>query len=362
MNFLDLPALKPIRALMLDPSVSEIMINGPSQIYVERAGVMLPCDKKLTETQLNQLIGALLGPSGREVSSSSPFADFRLPDGSRGNVTAPPVSLCGPVVTIRRFGRAIQKTADLVAAGTLSARMANVLAAAVQGRANILFSGATGTGKTTTLGVLSRHIPAGERIIAIEDTAELTLQQAHVVRLECRQPNLEGRGGITMSQLLRNSLRMRPTRLIVGEVRGEEASDMIQAISTGHQGCLAVLHASSPLDAVSRLEVMLLSRGLMLPLWAIHRQIASAIDLIVQHEMLVDGARKITHIAEVAGSSGDAVELRDLFVYRRTGADAAGRETGVWHCAGGRPRFLDKCEKMGFTLAPEMYAAADDAA
>jgi len=238
--------------------------------------------------------------------------------------------------------------------------MAHLLAAAVKGRANILFSGATGSGKTTTLQILSRHIPESERIVTIEDTAELHLQQQHVVRLECRHPNVEGKGAVTLAQLLRNALRMRPTRIIVGEVRGEEAVDMLQAISSGHEGCLAVLHASSPLDAISRLEMMSLSRGLMLPLWAIHKQIAAAIDLIVQHDQLTDGTRKITRITECTGVENDRVVLRDLFGYRRLRADESGHEIGEWVSSGGEPRFLKKLEKMGFTIPPEVYAEGSD--
>jgi pilus assembly protein CpaF len=294
------------------------------------------------------------------VSSSTPFADFRLPDGSRGNVVVPPVSLDGPVVTLRKFTKRLTKVGDLVQAGTLSKRMAHLLGAAVKGRANILFSGAAGTGKTTTLGILSRFIPDSERIVTIEDTAELQLQQKHVVRLECRQANLEGKGAISLSQLVRNCLRMRPTRIIVGEIRGDEVVDMLQAISSGHEGCLAVLHASSPLDAVSRLEMMSLSRGLLLPLWAIHKQIASAIDLIVQHELLTDGTRKITHVTELAGVEGDRVALQELFEYRRLGTDPAGRETGQWLCSGVRPRFLSKCQKLGFTLPAEVFAEGQE--
>jgi pilus assembly protein CpaF len=361
MSFLDHTALAPIRELMLDPAVTEIMINGPLQVYAERGGVMELTGVRFGgEGQLGPLISALLQPSGRDVSSSTPFADFRLPDGSRGNVTIPPVSLTGPVITIRKFTKSLRSPEDLVRAGALSGRMATLLGAAVRGRANILFSGAAGTGKTTTLGILSRHIPEGERIITIEDTAELALSQKHVVRLECRHPNLEGKGAVTMAQLVRNSLRMRPTRVLVGEVRGEEAADMIQAIASGHQGCLAVIHGSSPLDAVSRLEMMLLGRGVGLPLWAIQKQIASAIDLVVQHEMLAGGVRKITHVTEVRGVEGERVALADLFEYRRTGEDERGRETGEWLCGGQRPRFLDKCEKMGFTLRSDVYAAGTE--
>lgn len=320
--FLDHSSLEPIRALMLDPEVTEIMINGPGQVYAERHGVMEPEPIRFRdEHQLELLIGALLQSGGRAVSPSAPYVDFRLPDGSRGNVIVPPLALDGPVVTIRKFTKQLTKVADLIRVGTLSRRMAHLLGAAVKGRANILFSGATGTGKTTTLAILSRYIPETERIITIEDTAELQLQQKHVVRLECRRPNVEGKGAVGMAELFRNSLRMRPTRIIVGEIRGDEAVEMLQAISSGHEGCLAVLHASSPVDAVARLEMMVLARGLMLPLWAIHRQIVSAIDLIVQHEFLSDGARKITRISECTGVEADAIVLRDLFAYRRRGAD-----------------------------------------
>jgi pilus assembly protein CpaF len=238
--------------------------------------------------------------------------------------------------------------------------MAQLLATAVRGKANLIFSGATGTGKTTTLAILSRFIPESERIITIEDTAELQLNQKHVVRLECRGANVEGKGAVTLAHLVRNALRMRPTRIIVGEIRGDEAVDMLQAIASGHQGCLAVLHASSPLDAISRLELMSLSRGLLLPLWAIHKQIAGAIDLIVQHDFATDGTRKITRVTELAGVEGDAIVLRDLFTYQRLGADPAGHEVGQWVSAGGKPRFLDKCEKLGLTLPPEVYAEGVD--
>jgi pilus assembly protein CpaF len=359
--FIDHPAVEPILPLMLDPEITEIMINGPSQVYVERHGVMEPYPLEFRdEQQLNLLIGALLQPSGRSVSASAPYVDFRLPDGSRGNVIISPLALNGPVITIRKFTKSLTKATDLIRAGTLSKRMAQLLATAVKGRANIIFSGATGTGKTTTLAILSRYIPDTERIITIEDTAELQLQQKHVVRLECRQANIEGKGAITLAHLVRNALRMRPTRIIVGEIRGDEAVDMLQAIASGHQGCLAVLHASSPLDAVSRLELMSLSRGLMLPLWAIHKQIAGAIDLIVQHEFLADGTRKITRVTELAGVENDRIILNDLFAYHRLGVDESGREKGEWVSGGARPRFLDKCEKLGFTLPPEAYAGGSE--
>ncbi len=351
------PAMGPIGALMADPDITEIMINGSEQIYVERAGRMELSGVRFDDVDdLRRLIEVLLRPTGRAVSSATPYADFRLADGSRGNVVIPPIALNGPVVTIRKFTKTLTDVSDLIAAGTLSPQMAQLLGAAVAARANIIFSGATGTGKTTTLGILSRHIPESERIITIEDTAELNLQQKHVVRMECRRANLEGRGEVTLSELVRNCLRMRPTRIIVGEIRGAEAVDMLQAISSGHEGCLAVLHASSPVDAMSRLEMMSLSRGLMLPLWAIHKQIAGAIDLVVQHDLLTDGTRKITRITELAGVDGDRIGLNDLFTYQRQGADQLGREIGKWTCSGKRPRFASKCEKRGVDLPAEAYA------
>jgi pilus assembly protein CpaF len=360
--FLDHPAIAPILDLLMDQSVTEIMINGPERIFVERGGVMRREPLTLEDHELELLIGALLQTSGRSVSPTTPYVDFRLPDGSRGNVIIPPLAVDGPAVTIRKFTKTLTKVADLIRVGTLSKRMAHLLCVAVKGKANIIFAGATGTGKTTTLGILSHYIPEGERIITIEDTAELQLQQEHVVRLECRQANVEGKGAVSLAQLLRNTFRMRPTRIIVGEVRGDEAMDMLQAISSGHEGCLAVMHAGSPVDAVSRLELMVLARGLLLPLWAIHRQIAGAIDLIVQHEFLIDGTRKITRITQTAGVEGDRVLLEDLFAYHRRGADKGGHEMGEWVSAGARPRFLDRCERMGFTLPPETYAAGADTA
>lgn len=361
MSFLEHPALAPIRSLLLDPQVTEIMINGPSAAYVERDGLMAPCKLAIKdEAQLMLLIDALLKTSGREVSTANPYADFRLSDGSRGNVILPPLALNGPVVTLRKFTKHVHTLADLVRLGTLSRRMGDLLAAAVKARANILFSGATGTGKTTTLSVLSGFIPAAERIITIEDTAEVQLQQDHVVRLECRQPNAEGKGAVTLADLLRNSFRMRPTRIIVGEIRGDEAIDMLQAIASGHAGCLAVMHAGSPLDAVGRLELMSLSRGLLLPLWAIHRQLASAIDLIVQQDQLADGVRKITRITELTGVEGNQIVLRDLFAYERKKTDSIGREVGHWACGGFEPRFLVKCRQMGVELPAAVYAEGID--
>ena len=359
--FLDNPAFEPIRELMLDPTVTEIMINGPDQVYVERKGVMVRDSLTFADAgQLHRLIEVLLRSSGREVSSATPYVDFRLADGSRGNVVVPPIAINGPAVTIRKFTKQLTQVSHLIEAAALSERMAQLLGSAVAARANILFSGATGTGKTTTLAIFSRHIPEAERIITIEDTAELNLQQDHVVQLECRRANLEGKGEVTLADLFRNCLRMRPTRIIVGEIRGAEAVDMLQAIASGHEGCLAVLHASSPPDAVRRLEMMSLSRGLAMPLWAIHQLIASTIDLVVQHEFVTDGTRKITHITELAGVEGERIVLQNLFEYRRRRIDEAGREIGEWLCSGIQPRFGAKCRKMGVPLPPELFAAGTD--
>ena len=352
-DFLQMPGFEPIRPLMLDPEVTEIMINGPRQVFMERRGRMELAPFKFdSERQLNTLIELMVRPSGRSVDAQTPYVDCRLPDGSRVNVIIPPLSLGGPAVTIRKFTQSLKEVKDLVRAGTLSEPMAELLCAAIRSRLNIVFAGATGTGKTTTLSILSTQIPESERIITIEDTAELQLRQPNVVRLECRRASVEGTGAVTSEHLFRNSLRMRPTRIIVGEIRGAEAVEMIQAISSGHQGCLAVLHASSPTDAASRLAMMMLSRGLHLPLWAINKQIADAIDLIVQHELLLDGTRKITHITEVvgvAGAAGEHLELRDLFRFEHEGPDETGRVPGEFVATGTEPGFLGKLRKAGVT-------------
>jgi len=354
--FYDFPAIKPIRHLLTDPDITEIMINGHGQVFVERDGRMILDEFKFaSDDQVRVLIDRMVEPTGRSITTAAPFVDFRLPDGSRVNVIVPPVAVGGPTVTIRKFTRTLTSVNDLIRRGTLSHRMADLLCASVKARLNIIFSGATGTGKTTTLGILSNAIPDAERIITIEDTAELDIQKSHVVSLEARPPNSEGKGEIVLSQLVRNALRMRPTRIIMGEIRGDEALDMLQAIATGHDGCLAVMHASTPLDAVSRLEMMALSRGLMLPLWAIHRQISSAIDLIVQHELFLDGVRRITHITQVCGVEGDQIELRDIFKYSRQGQRASGRQTGQWMCHGVQDDFLPKFDKLGMAVPGEVF-------
>ncbi len=363
MLYYDYPAVKPIRHLLKDPQVTEIMINGCRQVFVERNGQMVLDGMKFAnDDQVRMLIDRLLEPTGRSVSTAMPFIDFRLPDGARVNAIIPPPAVNGPTVTIRKFTRALKTVEDLINRGTLSPRMADLLCKSVEARLNIIFAGAAGTGKTTTLGILSSSIGESERIITIEDTAELILQQEHVVRLESRPPNAEGKGEILLSQLVRNALRMRPTRIIMGEIRGDEAVDMLQAIATGHDGCLAVLHASSPLDAVSRLEMMVLSRGLLLPLWAIHKQITSAIDLIVQHEIHRDGTRRITHIAAVGGVENDRIVLHNIFEYRRQGQDPSGKQVGQWLCHGVQDGFFAKFQKLGVPIPSGLSSGEADKA
>jgi pilus assembly protein CpaF len=345
-RILDLPGVQPVRHLLLDPDISEIMINGPRRLFVERRGVMEQLQPVFTTPQHVQvLVENLLSHTGRSVTVKSPFVDFRLPGGERVNVVIDPIALDGPVVTIRKASKALQTMKDLVARDTLTEKMAYFLYAAILAKLNILFCGGTATGKTTTLGLLSGYIPPGERIVVIEDTAELELRQPHVVRMECRPPNIEGAGGITLGDLLRNTLRMRPTRIIVGEVRGEEAFEMLNAMSSGHDGCLAVLHSSTPAHAISRLELMVLSRGLPLPVWAIQRQIGSAVHLIVQHALLNDGSRRVTHITEVGGVAGDSVVLHDLYKYVLEDYDKDGRAVGHFQCTGTRPLNFDKLRR-----------------
>ncbi len=354
----DQPGIAPLKALLTDPDVTELMINGPSQVYVERHGRFELTPMKFANLRaLEYLIETLLRPTNRAVDASNPYVDFRLPDGSRVNVIIPPLAIDGPSVTIRKFTKTLGTMADLMKVGTLSERMARLLYVAILGRLNILFCGATGTGKTTTLNILSRYIPDQERVITIEDTAELDLQKPHVVRLECRPANVEGEGRVTLGDLLRNALRMRPTRIIVGEIRGDEAIEMLAAISSGHEGCLAVLHGSSPADAVSRLEMMVMARGLGLPLWAVHRQIAAALDLIVQHEFLPDGSRKITSITEVGTNDKHEIALRHLFEYQTESINAEGKVIGKWVCSGVEPDFLVKLDKRHIEMPRNLFKA-----
>ncbi len=348
--------LRPIAELLEDSEISEIMINGGAQIFVERKGRMIRVAQlKLTSEQLNVMVDAMAILSGRQVNYQSPYVDLSLPDGSRVNIILPPVSTKGPVITIRKFSKGFKKIDDLIAKGTLDRRMADLLIAAIKGRLNIVFAGATGAGKTTTLNVLSSSIDPSERIVTLEDTAELTLNQEHVIPLECRAASAEGKGQVTMRDLFKNAMRMRPDRIIVGEVRGGDAIEMIQAMVSGHRGTLGVLHAGSPRDVISRLEVMMLDSDLGLPLFAIHRQISQALDLVVQHEQLADGTRKVSHITQLCGMDGDRVKFEDLFRYQIEGTDPSGKLLGRFVATGNKPVFLDKLRDQGVTLDPKLF-------
>lgn len=346
----------PISPLLNDEDVSEVMVNGPSQVYVERKGKieMVPVVFRDDDHVLN-VIEKIISPLGRRVDESMPMVDARLPDGSRVNAIIPPLALNGPTITIRKFAADLLGIDDLVRFGSLSPAMARFLEAAVKGRMNIVVSGGTGAGKTSTLNVLSSFIPTGERIITIEDAAELKLDQEHVVSLETRPPNIEGRGAIAIRDLVRNSLRMRPDRIVVGEVRGGEALDMLQAMNTGHDGSLTTGHSNSPRDMISRMETMVLMAGMDLPIRAIREQISSALDLIVHQSRLKDGSRKITHITEVLGMEGEVVVLQDIFIFEQTGVDSKGNILGRHRATGIRPKCLDQLITSGIVLPAGIF-------
>jgi pilus assembly protein CpaF len=358
--FAEIVGFGPIQTLLDDDSISEIMINGPSQIYIERNGrLQLAPIKLASDAEVLHIIEKIVTPLGRRIDESSPMVDARLPDGSRVNAVIAPLSLKGPSLTVRKFAREPLKIDDLIRFGTLNRQMAVFLAACVRARLNIFVSGGTGSGKTTTLNVLSSFIPSDERIITIEDAAELQLAQDHVVSLETRPSNLEGRGEINVRQLVRNALRMRPDRIVVGEVRSGEALDMLQAMNTGHDGSLTTGHANSPRDMLSRLETMVLMAGMELPVKAIREQVASAVDLIVQQSRLRDGSRKITYITEVQGMEGDVILLQDIFAYRQTGVGPDGRVQGHFAPTGVVPKFMDRFEISGVSLPPDIFLAEE---
>ena len=312
----DILGYGPLEPLLNDPSITEVMCNGPNDVYVERDGRLSPTDVTfLDEGHLRRVMEKIVGQVGRRIDEAQPYVDARLPDGSRVNAVIPPVSLDGPMLTIRKFAAEAFGSDDLVAYGTWTPRVSAFLNACVEGRTNILVSGGTGAGKTTTLNVLSNYIPRDERIVTIEDAAELRLGQPHVVRLEYRPPNIEGRGEIAIRDLVRNSLRMRPDRIVVGEVRGGEALDMLQAMNTGHDGSISTVHANSPRDAISRLETMVLMAGVDLPIRAIREQIASGIQFLVHQSRMKDGSRRVTHVTEVTGMEGDTITLQDIYLY-----------------------------------------------
>jgi pilus assembly protein CpaF len=347
----------PITGLLADSSVTEIMVNGPSHIYIEREGKLVLTDAKFkNDNHVLHVIKKIVAPIGRRIDESSPMVDARLQNGSRVNAIIPPLSIDGPSITIRKFAEDPFKVEDLISFGTMNSKMAELLRFCVEGRLNIIVSGGTGSGKTTTLNVLSSFIPNDERIVTIEDAAELQLSQEHVVRLETRPVNVEGKGEITIRDLVKNSLRMRPDRIIVGEVRSGEALDMLQAMNTGHDGSLTTGHANTPRDMLSRIETMVLMSGMSLPIKAIRDQVASAIDLIIQQSRLMDGSRRITHITEVQGMEGDVIILQDIFKFEQRGLDAKGKVKGEFISTGIMPRFAQKLKEKGINIPPDVLS------
>jgi len=345
----------PIQPLLNDETINEIMVNGPYKVYIERNGKIEKTNITFRDSaHLMRIIDRILAPLGRRVDESCPYMDARLPDGSRVNVIIPPLSLIGPVLTIRKFAKNPFTVEKLIEIGTITPEAIEFLKACVIARLNIVISGGTGSGKTTFLNVLSGFIPNDERIITIENAAELQLRQEHVVTLETRPPNIEGKGEVTMRDLVINALRMRPDRIIVGEVRGGEALDMLQAMNTGHDGSLTTLHANSPRDALSRLETMVLMAGIEIPVKAIRQQIASALDLIVHMERMRDGSRKVVQITEVQGMEGDTIVLQDIFVFEQTGIED-GKIIGRLRPTGIRPKFMEKIEAAGIYLPPDIF-------
>ena len=346
----------PINQLIHDSSVSEIMVNGPESVYIEKKGRLIRSDVKFKDDQhVMKVIEKIVAPLGRRIDESSPMVDARLPNGSRVNAIIPPLALNGPSITIRKFSEKPFSVRDLINFGTLSPEVAMLLKGCVEARLNIVVSGGTGSGKTTTLNVISSFIPDDERIVTIEDAAELQLAQEHVVRLETRPPNIEGKGAITIRDLVRNSLRMRPDRIVVGEVRSGEALDMLQAMNTGHDGSLTTGHANSPRDMLSRLETMVLMAGMDLPVKAIREQIASAVDLIVQQSRLKDGSRRITHITEITGMEGEIITMQDIFLFRQQGRDEKGRIIGTLAPTGIKPKFVEKLADAGISLPQDLF-------
>jgi pilus assembly protein CpaF len=346
----------PIQALLDDASVSEIMVNGPLHVYVERKGKSVLTPVRFDDdAHVRRVIERIIRPLGRRLDAKCPLVDARLPDGSRVNAVISPVAIDGPSLTIRKFGKGVLTAEDLVRFGTLSPAMADFLKACVVARLNIIVSGGTGSGKTTLLNVLSGFIPNDERIVTIEDAAELRLNQEHVVRLETQKPDLKGEGEVTIRDLVRNALRMRPERIVVGECRGGETLDMLQAMNTGHDGSLTTLHANTPRDAISRVETMALMGGIDFPIKVVREQLASAVQLIVQQARLRDGSRKITYITELAGMEGDRIVLQELFRFNEEGMDASGKVKGTLRPSGLRPSFMPKLDNAGFRLPPDMF-------
>jgi pilus assembly protein CpaF len=354
----DVIGFGPIEPLLSDATVSEVMVNGPKKIYYERKGRLLLSDVQFDDDDhVRRIIDRIVSPLGRHVDEASPIVDARLPDGSRVNVVIPPISLIGPTITIRKFTKEKLRVDDLIRFGSITPEIADFLKACVFARLNVVISGGTGSGKTTLLNVLSNFIPDDERIVSIEDSAELQLAKEHWVRMETRPANIEGTGAISARDCIKATLRMRPDRVIVGECRGGEALDMLQAMNTGHDGSLTTGHANSPRDMLSRLETMVLMAGMDLPVRAIREQISSAVDLIVQQSRMRDGSRKVTHITEVQGMEGDKITLQDVFLFEQE-AYENGRVVGTVKPTGVRPKFMPKIEEAGVTLPPTIFGLA----
>ncbi|HEX9680885.1 MAG TPA: CpaF family protein [Anaerolineales bacterium] len=351
--------LGPLEPLLADETITEVMVNGAKNIYIERAGKITREPTSFeTDDHLMRIIDRIVAPLGRRIDESSPYVDARLTDGSRVNAIIPPISLVGPTLTIRKFAKNPISIEQLIEYGTITAEAVEFLKAAVISRINMVISGGTGSGKTTMLNVLSQWIPSDERIITIENAAELQLRQEHVVTLESRPPNIEGRGEVTIQNLVVNSLRMRPDRIIVGEIRAEEALDMLQAMNTGHEGSMTTAHSNSPRDTLSRIETMTLMAGMDLPIRAIREQIASALELVVHLDRMRDGTRKVTHIAEIQGMEGDVITMTDIFVFEQTGFEA-GRIIGRLRPTGLRPKFMDKIESSGIHLPASVFGVGE---
>ncbi|HET6815604.1 MAG TPA: CpaF family protein [Mycobacteriales bacterium] len=354
----DILGYGPIEPFLRDPDITEVMVNGPDMIYIERAGRISQAVGGFTDdAHVKRTIDKIVGRVGRRVDESSPMVDARLPDGSRVNAIIPPLSVDGPVLTIRKFSADPYEVDDLIGFGSLTRVVADFLEECVRGRLNILVSGGTGAGKTTTLNVLSSFIPEEERIITIEDAAELQLHQEHLVRLEARPPNIEGRGEVRIRDLVRNALRMRPDRIVVGEVRDEAALDMLQAMNTGHDGSICTVHANTPRDVLARVETMVLMAGVDLPVKAIREQVSNAVDLIVHQSRFKDGTRRVTHVTEVVGMEGDIITMQDIFLFDyNMGFDDNGHALGTLKSTGLRPKFLDKLSAHGVHVDPKVFA------
>lgn len=351
--------LGPLESLLADERVSDILVNGHDNVYVERAGLLEKTNVRFdSDKHLLKIIDRIVSRVGRRIDESSPMVDARLSDGSRVNAIIPPLALDGPLLSIRRFGTRPLQMKDLIRNGSISEPMAELVHGMVKARLNILISGGTGSGKTTFLNIMSGYIPHNERIVTIEDAAELQLQQPHVARLETRPANIEGNGAIGQRELVKNSLRMRPDRIVVGEVRGSEAFDMLQAMNTGHEGSMTTVHANTPRDALARVENMIGMAGFDLPQKAIRQQIASAITVVVQIARLSDGTRKLMNISEITGMEGDVVTMQDIFVFEQTGVDRKGRVQGRMKATGVRPKFLGELEAAGIRVSPSLFDPA----